>query len=553
MGCGIDSRNRLNAAAELALAPAKAAHPLSLSERADAPPGAKARSRPNGSYRNLRDPSAATGRSPVGAANEGQPQDAAPRMGVGPLHSIGEVAEGNEVMERRERQEGITTEQAKGRTLRWQPLLPNLRRVNDAARRSGQTRFTALLHHVDVAALERAFRRQRRTASPGVDRVTVDEYEQALESNLQHLHERVHSGQYWPKPVRRTYIPKSDGGRRPLGIPALEDKIVQGAVAEVLNAVYEADFRGFSHGFRPGRSPHSALAALERAVMTQRVNWVLDLDIRTFFDSVDHGWLVRMLGHRIADPRVLRLIERWLKAGVLESGRWEPVEVGTPQGSGISPILANVFLHYVVDLWVHHWRRHRAAGQIIVCRYADDLAIGCQKEVDGKQLLAALRDRLKQFGLSVHEDKTRLIEFGRFAVERRAAAGQRRPETFNFLGFTHYCSKTRNGKFVVKRKTQAKRLVRKLKAIREDMLDRMHTPVREQHRWLRQVLRGHYQYYGVIFNYRALRMFKDCVVRLWRKTLGKRSQKGRVTWASYTRLLAVFPLPEPVIQQAWHR
>jgi group II intron reverse transcriptase/maturase len=287
--------------------------------------------------------------------------------------------------------------------------------------------------------------------------------------------------------------------------------------------------------------------------MTQRVNWVLDLDIRTFFDSVDHGWLVRMLGHRIADPRVLRLIERWLKAGVLESGRWEPVEVGTPQGSGISPILANVFLHYVVDLWVHHWRRHHAAGQIIVCRYADDLAIGCQQEVDGKQLLAALRARLTQFGLAVHEDKTRLIEFGRFAVERRAAAGQRRPETFNFLGFTHYCSKTRNGKFVVKRKTQAKRLVRKLKVIREDMLDRMHTPVREQHHWLRQVLRGHYQYYGVIFNYRALRMFKDCVVRLWRKTLGKRSQKGRVTWASYTRLLAAFPLPEPVIQQAWHR
>ena len=325
-----------------------------------------------GSCRNLRDPSAAAGRSPVGAANEGQPQDAASRMGVGPLHSIGEVAEGNEVMERRERQEGITTEQAKGRTLRWQPLLPNLRRVNDAARRSGQTRFTALLHHVNVAALERAFRRQRRTASPGVDRVTVDEYEQALESNLQHLHARVHSGQYWPKPVRRTYIPKSDGGRWPLGIPALEDKIVQGAVAEVLNAVYEADFLGFSHGFRPGRSPHSALAALEKAVMTQRVNWVLDLDIRTFLDSVDHGWLVRMLGHRIADPRVLRLIERWLKAGILESGRWEPVEIGTPQGSGISPILANVFLHYAVDLWIHHWRRHHAAGQIVVCRYADD-------------------------------------------------------------------------------------------------------------------------------------------------------------------------------------
>jgi len=474
-------------------------------------------------------------------------------MGVGPLHSIDEVAEGNEVMERRERQDGITTEQAKGRTQRWHPLLPNLRRVNEAARRSGRTGFTALLHHVDVAALERAFRRQRRAASPGVDRVSVDEYEQELEGNLRRLHDRVHSGQYWPKPVRRTYIPKSDGGRRPLGIPTLEDKIVQGAVAEVLNAVYEADFMGFSHGFRPGRSPHSALASLDKALMTQRVNCVLDLDIRTFFDSVDHGWLVRMLRHRIADHRVLRLIERWLKAGILESGRWEPVEVGTPQGSGISPILANVFLHYVVDLWVHQWRRRRATGQVIVCRYADDLVLGCQREEDGKELLAALKDRLTQFGLSVHEGKTRLIEFGRFAAGRRAAAGQRRPETFNFLGFTHYCDKTRSGKFMVKRKTQAKRLVRKLKAIREDMRHRMHAPVREQHRWVCQVLRGHYQYYGVIFNYRSLRAFKDYVVKLWRKTLGKRSQKGHLGWAVYNRLLTIFPLPEPVIHQAWHR
>jgi RNA-directed DNA polymerase len=243
-------------------------------------------------------------------------------------------------MEKRGRQEGITTEQAKGRTQRWQPLLPHLRRVNEAARNSGQTRFTALLHHVDVAALERAFRRQRRAASLGMDRVTVDDYERELETNLRRLHDRIHSGQYWPKPVRRTYIPKADGGRRPLGIPALEDKIVQGAVAEVLNAVYEADFMGFSYGFRPERSPHAALAALDKALMTQRVNWVLDVDIRTFFDSVDHGWLLRMLAHRIADRRVLRLIERWLKAGILESGRWEPVEVGTPQGSGISPILA---------------------------------------------------------------------------------------------------------------------------------------------------------------------------------------------------------------------
>src|SRR4051812_4312555 len=281
---------------------------------------------------------------------------------------------GDEVMEKRGRQDGITTEQAKGRTQRWQPLLPNLQRVNEAARNSGQTRFTALLHHVDVAALERAFRRQRRAASPGMDRVTVDDYARELEANLRRLHDSVDSGQYWPKPVRRTYIPKADGGRRPLGIPALEDKIVQGAVAEVLNAVYEADFMGFSYGFRPERSPHAALAALDKALMTQRVDWVLDVDIRTFFDSVDHGWLMRMLTHRIADRRVLRLLEWWLKAGLLESGRWEPVEVGTPQGSGISPILANVFLHYAVDLWVHRWRRRSAAGQVIICRYADDRA-----------------------------------------------------------------------------------------------------------------------------------------------------------------------------------
>jgi RNA-directed DNA polymerase len=489
----------------------------------------------------------------VGTANEGQPQNVVPRMGVGPLHTIDEVAEGNEVTEKRERQEGITLRQAKGRTQRWQPLLPNLRRVNEVARGSGQTRFTALLHHVDVAALERAFRRQRRGASPGVDQITVDEYEHDLESNLRRLHDRIHSGQYWPQPVRRTYISKADGTPRPLGIPALEDKIAQSAMAEVLNAIYEADFMGFSHGFRPGRSPHSALATLEKALMTQRVNWVLDFDIRSFFDSVDHGWMVRMLEHRIADRRVLRLIERWLNAGILESGRWEPMERGTPQGSGISPILANVFLHYVVDLWLHQWRRRQAAGQIIFCRYADDAVAGCQHEADGKRLLVELQARLAKFGLSLHEGKTRLIEFGRIAALRRKAAGQRRPGTFDFLGFTHYCGETRSGRFTVKRKTQAKRMVRKLKAVREVMLRRMHAPIREQHRWLCQVLRGHYRYFGVIFNHRALRVFQSCVVRMWRTVLGKRSQKGHLNWTRYKALLQVFPLPEPVIHQAWFR
>jgi RNA-directed DNA polymerase len=355
------------------------------------------------------------------------------RSEVGLAHSIDEVTEGNEVMEKRGQLEGTQQETAKGQTQRWQPLLPHLLRMNAVASRDGQTRFTALLHHVDVEALGRAFKRQRRAASPGVDRVTVDEYEQNLEENLQRLHERVHSGQYWPKPVLRVYIPKADGGKRGLGLPALEDKIVQSAVAEVLNAIYEADFYGFSYGFRPGRSPHRALASLEKAVMTQRVNWVLDFDIRTFFDSLDHGWLVRMLEHRIADRRIIRLIKRWLKAGILESGEWTTVETGSPQGSGISPILANVFLHYVFDAWINQWRKRHARGQIVVVRYADDGVIGAEYEGDAQKLLAALRERLAKFGLALNEDKTRLIEFGRFATQRRAKAGLGRPETFNFF------------------------------------------------------------------------------------------------------------------------
>ena len=453
--------------------------------------------------------------------------------------------------EGRGRLEGITPEVAKGQTLGWQPLLPNLGRVNAAARCSGQTRFTALLHHVDVAALERAFRRQRRAASPGVDRMTVSAYEQDLESNLRRLHDRVHGGRYWPKPVLRTYIPKADGGKRPLGIPVLEDKIVQGAVAEVLNAIYEADFLGLSHGFRPGRSPHAALAALDRGVMTQRVNWVLDVDVRSFFDSVDHEWLLRMLAHRIADRRVLRLIERWLEAGTLESGRWQATETGTPQGSGISPLLANVFLHYVFDLWVHQWRRRHARGRVIVCRYADDMVLGFQHEVDAQTMLAALAARLGQFGLSLHEGKTRLIEFGRFAATRRAYAGLGRPETFDFLGFTHYCGKTRKGAFMVKRKTQAKRMTRKLKALRHEMKARQHAPVKAQHQWLCQVLRGHYGYYGVIFNSRSMHAFYDGVKRAWFTTLRRRSQKSRMTWQRFNELLRVYPLPRPVIHQSW--
>lgn len=455
------------------------------------------------------------------------------------------------MMEGRGRPERITPSSAKGQIQGWQPLQPHLVRVNAAARRSGQTRFTSLLHHVDVAALARAYRRQRRGASPGIDHVTIACYEQNLEANLQRLHEKVHAGHYWPKPVLRVNIPKPDGGQRPLGIPALEDKILQSAVAEVLNAIYEADFLGFSYGFRPGRSPQRALSSLERALMTQRVSWVLDVDIRQFFDSVDHEWLMRMMAHRVGDRRVLRLIERWLKAGVLESGIWFATETGTPQGSGISPLLANCFLHYIFDLWIQHLRR-RTRGQIIVCRYADDLVLGFERKDEAERLLAALKVRFAKFGLSLHEGKTRLVEFGRFAAQRRTAAGKRRPETFDFLGFTHYCSATRSGKFMVKRKTQAIRLTRKLKALREEMRRRWHASRPQQHAWLCQVLRGHYQYYGVIFNSRSLYAFYEGVKRAWFQALGRQSQKADMTWQRFHRLLEIFPLPKPTIHQAWH-
>ncbi|HUZ74142.1 MAG TPA: group II intron reverse transcriptase/maturase, partial [Stellaceae bacterium] len=306
--------------------------------------------------------------------------------------------------------------------------------MNAAARSAVQTPFTALLHHVDVVALERAFRRQKRRASAGVDGITVADYEQKLEANLQDLCARVHTGRYRPQPVRRVYIPKADGGRRPLGVPTLEDKIVQGAVAEVLSAIYEADFLGFSYGFRPGRNPHQALSSLHTAIMSQRVSWVLDADIRSFFDSVDHGWLLRMLAHRIADPRILRLVRMWLEAGILESDEWFETERGTPQGAGISPLLANIFLHYVLDLWVHRWRRREAHGRVSIVRYADDFVMGFENEADARRMLSDLKERLAGFGLALHEDKTRLIEFGRLPALARQRRGERRPKTFAFLG-----------------------------------------------------------------------------------------------------------------------
>ena len=443
-------------------------------------------------------------------------------------------------------------EQGRVRTQSRVALPSKLARVNAAALGAVQTRFTALLHHVDVDALERAFRRQKRRASAGVDGITVEAYERNLESNLRDLCAKVHTGRYRPNPVRRVYIPKADGGRRPLGVPTLEDKIVQGAVAEVLSAIYEVDFLGFSYGFRPGRNPHQALSSLHTAIMSQRVDWVLDADIRSFFDSVDHEWLMRMVAHRIADPRVLRLIRLWLEAGILESGEWYETDRGTPQGAGISPLLANIFLHYALDLWVHQWRRRQARGRVTIVRYADDFVMGFEKAADARRMMSDLKERLAAFGLQLHEEKTRLIEFGRFAATTRQARGEQRPETFAFLGFTHYCGRTRDGRFIVKHKTQSSRLTRKLTAIRQDARHRMHEPLIKQHRWYASVLRGHYGYFGMPHNWRALNGFRQDVRRIWFNCLRRRSQRSRrMGWDWFEALTARLPLPHPRITHPW--
>ena len=504
-------------------------------------------------HREPGDPTGAIVPLAVGTRCEGRPEHRVElRSEVGPARSTNEAPEGDggiadaEGVEGRGWREGSLLERAKVRTQSRVALPPHLQRVNEAARRDKRAQFTALLHHVDVAALARAFRRLKRSASAGIDGMTVVAYEQDLGRNLQALCERVHTGRYRPLPVRRVFIPKSDGGQRPLGVPALEDKIVQGAVAEVLNAIYEVDFLGFSYGFRPKRNPHQALSALHTALMTQHVNWVLDADIRKFFDSVDHAWLMRMVAHRIADPRVLRLIAQWLRAGMMEGSEWHETRVGTPQGAGISPLLANIVLHYALDLWVQRWRKRTARGKVSIVRYADDFVMGFQTRRDAEQMRVDLQERLEQFGLHLHEAKTRVIEFGRLPALARQQRGDRRLGTFAFLGFTHYCAWTRDGRFIVKRKTQCQRVTAKLKTLNDEAKRRRHEPVREQHRWLCQVLRGHFAYFGLPSNFRALQGFSYHVRRIWFRALYRRSQR-RLTWAGFAELLLRFPLPQPRI------
>ncbi len=363
--------------------------------------------------------------------------------------------------------------------------------VRRAASVRKQERFTALLHHLSVALLRDSFYALKRQASPGVDGVRWQEYETGLEDRLTDLHSRVHRGAYRAQPSRRVYIPKADGRQRPLGIAALEDKIVQQAVVTVLTQIYEADFTGFSYGFRPGRGPHQALDALTVGIQRKRVNWVLDADIRGFFDNMSHEWTMKFIEHRVADRRILRLIQKWLKAGVWEDGQWSETNVGTPQGAVVSPLLANVYLHYVFDLWVEAWRKKVTRGDVIVVRYADDLVAGFQNRADAERFLSEFRDRLVRFGLELHPDKTRLIEFGRFAVRSRKQRGAGKPETFTFLGFTHFCGNlTSSGAFNVWRITAKKRMVAKLNVIKSELQPRKHHRTSEVGAWLGRLCRA---------------------------------------------------------------
>ena len=430
-----------------------------------------------------------------------------------------------------------TASRTQGRTHASSGLL-DVRRV---ARTEKRTRFTALLHHVTEARLRDSHSGLKRAAAPGVDGVTWEEYETGLDGRLVDLHRRIHAGTYRAQPSKRAYIPKADGRLRPLGIAALEDKIVQHAVGVVLGSIYEEDFLGFSYGFRPARNQHQALDALWVGLMRKQVNWVLDADIRAFFDTMDHGWMMRFLEHRIADRRILRLIRKWLRAGVSEDGIWSKTEVGTPQGAVVSPLLANIYLHYVFDLWVQHWRTHAATGDVIVVRYADDIVMGFEHRDEAERFLHSWQERLRTFGLTLHPDKTRLIEFGRYAAEQRKQRGEAKPDTFDFLGFTHLCGKTRKtGRFIVKRQTIRKRLTAKLQAVKADLRHRWHDPVAIVGKWLHSVVLGWFNYHAVPGNMDSLNSFRSQVIRHWCRALRRRSQRHRLTWTRFLTLVAAW-------------
>lgn len=425
-----------------------------------------------------------------------------------------------------------------------------LERVREAARRDHKLRFTALMHHVTIDLLRQSFLKLNREATAGIDGMTWQTYEQDLEAHLRDLHDRLHRGAYRPKPSRRVFIPKADGRLRPLGVVVVEDKVVQAAVAAVLSTVWEQDFVGFSYGFRPGRSPHDALDALAVAIKREKVNWVLDADIRDFFSTVSHEWMLRFVEHRIADKRILRLIKLWLAAGVMEDGTLTWPEQGTVQGATISPLLSNLYMHYVFDLWAQQWRRRNAKGVVCLVRFADDFIVGFEHREDAERFRAELADRFATFGLELNLDKTRVIQFGRFAALNRRERGLGKPETFSFLGFTHICGMARNGGFVLERHTDRGRLRGKLRAVKAELRRRMHHSIPEQGAWLRRVVQGHFNYYAVPTNIRALNAFRKQVGRHWLTTLRRRSQRDRTTWAAMDRRIGRW-LPRARISHPW--
>ena len=461
-----------------------------------------------------------------------------------PTNNAGATAA--ESVEPRAGAKGNASQQSTHRTQGRTSVSQALERVRQTARQRKKEKFTALFHHVSTELLRESYLALKRKASPGVDGLTWRAYQADLDRNLTDLHDRVHRGAYRALPSRRTYIPKADGRQRPLAVAALEDKIVQRATATVLNQIYEEDFLGFSYGFRPKRGQHDALDALVVGITDRKVNFILDADVRSFFDEVSQSWLVRFLEHRIGDPGIIRLIQKWLKAGVLEDGIVTVSETGTGQGSVISPLLANVYLHYVFDLWAERWRRRAATGDMIIVRYADDIVIGFEHEADARRFWDDMRKRFEEFSLSLNPDKTRLIEFGRFAAERRAHRGLGKPETFNFLGFTFICERNSRGQFLVKRTTRRDRMRATLRRIKEELRRRMHEPIPEQGAWLKQVVRGFFAYHAVPTNGSALGAFYYYVKRIWLRTLRRRSQKDRFSWQRMHGLAADW-LPQPRI------
>jgi group II intron reverse transcriptase/maturase len=479
------------------------------------------------------------------------------------VHGNGESYSGVVPTKQPNKSEPSPAEVAEGRRLTkentWQPNLyrtpsresgpSGLERVRETAKQEGKLKFTVLQHHVSTDLLRQSYYSLKKQAAPGVDGVTWQEYGQGLEARLSDLHGRVHRGSYHAQPSRRVWIPKADGRQRPLGIAALEDKVVQHAVGRVLNQIWEEDFLGFSYGFRPGRGQQDALDALWVGIVRKRVNWILDLDIRSFFDKLQHDWLVQFVEHRIGDKRVVRLIQKWLKAGVMEDGEWSETKEGSPQGSVISPILANLYLHYVLDLWVESWRKKQVRGEVIIVRYADDAVLGFEYRDEAERFLEQLRERLRKFGLELHPEKTRLIEFGRHATERRKKRGEGKPETFKFLGFTHICGTShKTGYFTVHRKTIGKRMAAKLKDIRAKLRERMHVSPATTGKWLAQVVRGYFQYHAIPGNWARLKAFRNEVLRMWLQTLRRRSQRSRLSWQRFREGLGSLLPPIQILQ-----